>query len=87
MKITYSGADVLICDNDDNGNSAFIACTETAESKLYNWQIQLMNKTGIEIGHIRTVFGLTFYSYNKEQKELITNFIKENELKIWHGNL
>jgi hypothetical protein len=87
MKITYSGADVLICDIDDNGKSAFIACTEIAESKLYNWQIQIMNKTGAGIGHVRTVFGLTFYSHNKEQKELIKNFIKESELTIWYGHL
>jgi hypothetical protein len=90
MKVSYEGTDVLICDtfaSGDNPICAVIACTDEAESKLYNWQLQYMNKTGVEIGSNRTVFGLTFYAHCDRSKTMLNDFIKEKEFKIYYGHI
>jgi len=90
MKVTYEGTDVLICDAFEAGDNpmyAVIACTKEAEAVLYYWQKRLMNQTGIEIGILRTVFGLTFYANTVEKNELIREFINSSKLKTYYGHL
>lgn len=90
MKVTYSGADVLFVDNlDRDGNEILtaIACTKKAEDALYHWQIQYMNRTGKEIGTLRTVFGLTFYAHADQEQKAMKEFIREKEFTTWYGHV
>jgi len=90
MKVSYEGTDVLICDtfaSGDNPICAVIACTDEAESKLYNWQLQYMNKTGKEIGTLRTVFGLTFYADTVQKREDMRQFIADSKLQTYYGHI
>jgi len=90
MKVTYEGTDVLICDwlnREGKEIRSVIACTEKAEKKLYQFAIHTLNKTGVEIGTLRTVFGLTFYASCDRAKTLINDFIKEKEFKTYYGHI
>jgi len=90
MKVSYEGTDVLICDGFAAGDKplrAVIACTKEAEDKLYNWQIRFLNQTGMEIGTLRTVFGLTFYADTVEKREKMMEFIKESKLATYYGHI
>lgn len=90
MKVSYEGTDVLICDtfaSGDNPICAVIACTDEAERKLYQWQIHYLNKTGKEIGTLRTVFGLTFYADTVEKREDMRKFIADSKLRTYYGHI
>ena len=91
MKITYEGADVLFIDKydyvDNEIKRAAIACTKTAEDALYNFAIRLMNQTGLELGTLRTVFGLTFYAHNHETKKALMGFVQEKGFTVDYGHV
>lgn len=90
MKVSYKGTDVLICDGFAPENKpicSVIACTDEAESKLYNWQLQYMNHTGKEIGTLRTVFGMTFYADTTEKREDMLKFIADSKLQTYYGHI
>jgi len=90
MKVSYEGTDVLICDGflaGDKPCRSVIACTKEAEDKLYTWAVRLLGKTGVEIGFVRSVFGLTFYADTVEKREVLNEFISEKKFKTYHGFL
>ena len=89
MKITYEGEDVLICEKEFNGEDApvVIACSQKAEKMLYDWQIKYMNETGLEIGTLRTIFGLTFYAGNYEKYNVMRDFMQASGLTVSYGHL
>lgn len=99
LQVTYEGADVLICDGySPKGNDytdvseiistrAVIACNKAAEDLLYNWNVRFFTQTGIEIGTLRTVFGLTFYASCSKGKTAINDFLKESRLTLYYGHL
>ncbi len=94
MKITYDGTDVLICDqpthNEDATDKivrAVIACNEKAETKLYHFATNTLLVHGVEIGKLRTVFGLTVYAHTERQKKLLNDFIQSEKLSTYHGHI
>lgn len=89
MKISYEGTDVLYVDiiNDQKIVLAAIACTKQAEDKLYDWQIHYMNRTGKEIGTIRTIFGLTFYAQEEQEQIALKTFVKEQGFETYYGQV
>jgi hypothetical protein len=46
-----------------------------------------MNRTGKEIGTLRTVFGLTFYADTKEKREDMLEFIADSKLQTYYGHI
>lgn len=78
LKISYEGADVLICANGDT--TAFITLNKKAEDIMYAMSVKDEN---IDIGTLRTVFGLTFYG----DACTLTPFLKEKGLTYYHGHI
>jgi hypothetical protein len=86
MKVKYEGADVLFVPT-ENGPLAAIACTEKAEITLYNWAVKYLINTGVEIGTLRTVFGLTFYAFKEPEQKALKDFVREKNLDTYYGHV
>ena len=80
VKITYEGADILICPTQTEGVTAFIACNDAMERAFSNMRM-------FPGARLRTVFGLTCYTHDEgEYKQLIAS-LKAAKLTLDYGHL
>ena len=84
MKITYEGADVLICPldanqpGDDEQVHAFISCNDATDKVL-----NAMSRKDANLGSLRTVFGYSIYGKRQEIEPLL----KAKGLNLYHGHV